>query len=206
MIKNREAYVKAIVGTVWRPIWTSGVMDFEDSVQDGQLGFCKAERDFKDSGGAQFESYAYRRIRGECIDGLRRIAGRIKDGHAYKGRATAELVTLDAPVAMNSDDKEMTLQDFLKSNEPEPNVEVESVEIHELLHEAMGRLSRRKQLIVSFYYFEDLTLLQIAQIFELSDSRISQLLQQARDEMRRYILRKLHPESARDATQVLLSK
>lgn len=45
----------------------------------------------------------------------------------------------------------------------------------ELLAEAIGRLSERKRKIIVFYYYEGLTMKEIAEVLHLSEGRISQL-------------------------------
>ena len=46
-------------------------VEVDDVIQSGMLGLLDAARRFKDTFGAQFETYAVQRIRGAMLDGLR---------------------------------------------------------------------------------------------------------------------------------------
>ena len=63
-----------------------------------------------------------------------------------------------------------TSQDFQA-----PEDVVEQVEIKEKLKEALENLTEKESKVVVLYYYEDLTLKEISQILEVSESRVSQL-------------------------------
>jgi RNA polymerase sigma factor for flagellar operon FliA len=72
------------------------------------------------------------------------------------------------------------LLDLLADSEDKlPSRLLESSELARILAEAIGRMPRAEQDVLSLYYEEDLTLREIAQVMHLHLSRISQLKSQA---------------------------
>ena len=60
-----------------------------------------------------------------------------------------------------------------------PSKLLERAELEKLLAEAIGRMPRIEQTVLSLYYHEELTLREIAEVVDLHESRISQLKSQA---------------------------
>lgn len=73
------------------------------------------------------------------------------------------------------DDDGPGLGDFLAASNPEPGSRVERQELKKELAAAMRRLPEKQRQIVLLYYHRELTMKQIAEIMELTESRISQL-------------------------------
>jgi RNA polymerase sigma factor for flagellar operon FliA len=81
----------------------------------------------------------------------------------------------------------ISLEEFLEQNyeagvniagsckEDRPEGYMEITELREILVDAIGKLPEKEKTVVSFYYFEDLTLKEISAIMKVSESRISQL-------------------------------
>jgi RNA polymerase sigma factor for flagellar operon FliA len=81
----------------------------------------------------------------------------------------------------------ISLEEFLEQNyeggisltgnskEDKPEGHMEITEIREILVDAISKLPEKEKAVVSFYYFEDLTLKEISAIMKVSESRISQL-------------------------------
>lgn len=65
-----------------------------------------------------------------------------------------------------------------------PEEAYEEGELHEMLREALEDLSEKEQKVVLLYYYEELTLKEISQILEVSESRISQLHTRALQKMK----------------------
>lgn len=59
------------------------------------------------------------------------------------------------------------------------------VELEKLLDQAMEELSEKEHAVINFYYFEELTLKEIAAILDVSESRVSQLHSKAILKMRK---------------------
>ncbi len=58
---------------------------------------------------------------------------------------------------------------------PEPQSELAATELKEALGEAIARLPEREKLVVTLYYYEELTLREIGEVLGVTESRVSQL-------------------------------
>lgn len=66
--------------------------------------------------------------------------------------------------------------DTPNSNKPySPEQEAELTEIKEILGEAIDKLPEKEKMVLSLYYYEELTLKEISAIMKVSESRISQI-------------------------------
>ncbi len=45
----------------------------------------------------------------------------------------------------------------------------------EIIHKILKKLSSREQMVIQLYYFEELSLKEISEILEITESRISQI-------------------------------
>ncbi|MDR1204380.1 MAG: FliA/WhiG family RNA polymerase sigma factor [Peptococcaceae bacterium] len=98
------------------------------------------------------------------------------------------LLSLDEPLP---GDEELYVKDNLKDpKSPDPIDKIQDDEIKSLLADAIENLPEKERLIVSLFYYEDLSNKEIAQVMELSESRISQLHSKAvfrlRNKLNRY--------------------
>ncbi len=58
---------------------------------------------------------------------------------------------------------------------PEPQAAMAHTEMREALGEAIARLPEREKLVVTLYYYEELTLREIGEVLGVTESRVSQL-------------------------------
>ena len=58
---------------------------------------------------------------------------------------------------------------------PDPEFSLEQTELKEALGEAIARLPEREKLVVTLYYYEELTLREIGEVLGVTESRVSQL-------------------------------
>ncbi len=58
---------------------------------------------------------------------------------------------------------------------PEPQSALAQTELREALGEAISRLPEREKLVVTLYYYEELTLREIGEVLGVTESRVSQL-------------------------------
>lgn len=65
-----------------------------------------------------------------------------------------------------------------------PEENIEKAELTKVLGEALELLTEKEQKVITLYYYEDLTLKEISNILEVSESRISQLHTRALQKMR----------------------
>ena len=57
----------------------------------------------------------------------------------------------------------------------DPTAHAEGNEVKRILAEAIDELPERERLVVALYYFEELTLKEIGQVLDVSESRVSQI-------------------------------
>lgn len=69
----------------------------------------------------------------------------------------------------------LTLGDTLADSEASPVAALELKEARRLLTEVLGRLAERERAILTFYYYEGLTLAEIGDMFGISESRVCQI-------------------------------
>ena len=60
-------------------------------------------------------------------------------------------------------------------SEPDPQSALSQTEVKEAIAEAIARLPEREKLVVTLYYYEDLTLREIGEVLGVTESRVSQL-------------------------------
>ncbi len=66
--------------------------------------------------------------------------------------------------------------DFVENQKSDnPQAKIEEAEAKRILADAIGKLSERERMVVTLYYYEDLTSKEIGKILGVSDSRVSQL-------------------------------
>jgi RNA polymerase sigma factor for flagellar operon FliA len=91
----------------------------------------------------------------------------------------------------NGEDGGRDLLKFISDNEEAwPSRIVERAELERLLAEAIERMPYVERTVLSLYYYEELTLREIAKVVGLHESRVSQLKSQAILRLRSYLLKR----------------
>lgn len=161
--------------------------DFDDLVADGYLGAVKAAKAFDPERGLQFATYAHHRVRGEMIDGLRRMdyAGRKQraqstaawkaaeaEGREYLDFRTAPPVSLDILVTGDDGSLTSTLGNFLADSAPTPE---DALADSDVISWALAHLYGREAEVIRRLYWDDEDQGVIARDWQVSLSRVSQL-------------------------------
>jgi len=90
--------------------------------------------------------------------------------------SSTTLLSLDELTYGSDDDKPVPLVDTLKSaDRGDALSDLERVEMRNLLVDSIEYLSDQERLVIALYYYEELTLKEIGQVMELSESRVSQI-------------------------------
>jgi RNA polymerase sigma factor for flagellar operon FliA len=101
------------------------------------------------------------------------------DRQAYQSaliEANCAILSLDTSFEMDADGRTPSLQSLLcDEDNAGPEESLEQAELLRLLTAAFRQLPHRTQLLLSFYYYEGLTMKEIGQVLNLSESRVSQL-------------------------------
>lgn len=191
-------------------------LDKDDLLSSGFFGLLDAIDRFDPSRNIKFETYAALRIRGEMIDYLRSkdwipvsMRQRIRKYEQTVCRLETELgrAATDTELAealdISIEDLQtligqcnaatvIPLEEYLKTDtadmpDTNPANSTELFELKDTLAKAIERLPDKERTVISLYYYEELTLKEIALILHLSEARISQLHTKAIFRMRGYL-------------------
>lgn len=92
-------------------------------------------------------------------------------------------VSMDSMVT--EDEKEFTFKDTIEdTTTPCPEEMMEQKELQNILAKALDTLKEKDRLVLSLYYYEELTLKEIGEILGVSESRVSQLNNRAISNLR----------------------
>lgn len=147
------------------------IVDERDYFQFGIEGLSEAIDRFDPDYGTKFETYAIQRIRGKIIDELRKL--QIKP-RAYN--TENEMVYRNVSLDNSYDNDEgYSLNEIIPSGEASPDEIVQRREQKDLLVETIKNLNERDRLIITLYYYENLNYNEIAEILDITISRVSQI-------------------------------
>lgn len=211
LIMQYSPLVKYVAGRVRSGLPAS--VDQNDLVSDGVIGLMDAIDKFDLERGLQFQTYAVPRIRGAIVDGLRAsdwvprsVREKIRDINAAQAK-------LELRLGRSPDDREVaeelgvsvgelrstyskisytnlgSIDEMGVSDEHAPR-ETSAIpalddDIPAGFIQAVRELPERDQVVVALYYWEGLTLSEIGQVLEVSESRVSQLHSRATLTLRR---------------------
>lgn len=148
------------------------LLDRRDFFQFGIEGLSEAIDRFDPDYGTKFETYAIQRIRGKIYDELRKVTEKHElvevDGMTYS----------QANVSLNHsvvDDDGVQLYEMIPSNTDKPDTILEKKDLKQQLLELIKNLNERERTILSLYYYEELNYKEIAQVLNITVSRVSQI-------------------------------
>jgi RNA polymerase sigma factor FliA len=88
----------------------------------------------------------------------------------------SSIAALDELWSTSSDGDQVSLLDTIEDiTGPRPAEVLDATELREALADAIARLPEREKLVVTLYYYEELTLREIGEVLGVTESRISQL-------------------------------
>jgi len=197
LITDHLVNVRHILGRMLLSLPDS--VDRENLEAAGVLGLVEAAHHFDPSRNVEFGAFAYFRIRGAIIDELRRNCPLPQQMLEKWARIRAAIDDFEGPATMEDiaarsgfevEEIEECL-DAVRLTRPESwqeefglanNESLSTVEHQDRatrLAQAIEQLNDRLRTIVVMYYRDDLRLKEIGEVLELSESRVSRLLQKA---------------------------
>jgi RNA polymerase sigma factor for flagellar operon FliA len=88
----------------------------------------------------------------------------------------SSIAALDELWSVSSDGDQVSLMDTIEDEPgPRPEAALDETEMREALADAIARLPEREKLVVTLYYYEELTLREIGEVLGVTESRVSQL-------------------------------
>ncbi len=166
------------------------------------MGLLEAWRRYDSEPDAQFESYAFKRIRGAMLDELRRLDWRprqlrqqvhhhnqaLRELHNHLGRPPTEPELAKSLGCSIEDVRQLayvsqaealqSLEEWLENGGKAPAIESDDVDLAMTISKALASLDKREQLLLSLYYQQELNMKEIALVLGLTESRVCQLHKQ----------------------------
>lgn len=181
---TEEQYNLIIDNIVFARAYTYGIIkkwpsyEWDDAFGDGMVGLVEAAYNFDPSTGLKFVTYAGHRIRREVLDGIRRRNGR---RHWVSGKqhfVPNNVMSLHALGYSSYVDGELQLkEDFQGILGVEDNYDdLENASFRKNLVQVINRFGDRDKMIFTLYYFEGMKMRQIGELYEMTESRVCQIL------------------------------
>ncbi|GAB2872058.1 FliA/WhiG family RNA polymerase sigma factor [Nocardioides pacificus] len=209
LVLQYSPLVKYVAGRVGSGL--PATVESGDLVSDGVIGLMDAIEKFDLDRGLQFQTYAVPRIRGAIVDGLRAsdwvprsVREKIRDinmaqatlEHSLGRAPTDREVAVELKITVGELRKRYSETSYTSLVSAEasgiddfaPATPAEGIDADDLpdgFLEAVHELPERDQVVVALYYWERLTLAEIGQVLQVSESRVSQLHSRATMTLRR---------------------
>ena len=88
----------------------------------------------------------------------------------------SSIAALDELWTVSAGGDQIALIDTIEDTQgPEPQSALQQTELREAMADAIARLPEREKLVVTLYYYEELTLREIGEVLGVTESRVSQL-------------------------------
>ncbi|MDX9875055.1 MAG: FliA/WhiG family RNA polymerase sigma factor [Spongiibacteraceae bacterium] len=190
LVKRAAAHLRSQISTVFAA---------EDFEQVGLLGLLEAIRRYGGPPDDEFESFAFKRIRGAMLDELRRQDWRPRQvrqaAHALNrsrralyqqlGREPTDN-ELAAAMGIDSDavrdlryaqqaEELQSLEEWLANGGNATGADMSREELRLALKQALAQLKPRQQLLMTLYYVRELNMKEIAAVLDVTESRVCQL-------------------------------
>jgi RNA polymerase sigma factor FliA len=90
--------------------------------------------------------------------------------------ARSSIAALDELWTVSGEGDQVSLRDTLEDPDSiRPADALDATEVREILGDAISRLPEREKLVITLYYYEELTLREIGEVLGVTESRVSQL-------------------------------
>jgi RNA polymerase sigma factor for flagellar operon FliA len=209
LIQDHLEYVQHVIHQMLSRL-PDGV-DLENLQQAGVYGLVQAASQFEPGRGTKFSTFAYRRIKGEVIDELRRNSPLSQEMLRRIGLVQQSLEILTPPVTTAAlaahtglttekvesalEARRLTTSSILDeelmsasdTDETTNDADALQDEQKQLLASGIKSLPDQQRIVLTMYYLDDMRLKEIAQVMNLSESRISRVLSQAEFRLREFV-------------------
>ena len=191
-------------------------VDRDDLIISGYFGLMDAVDRYDIKRGNKFETYAGIRISGAMKDELRSRDWISVSLRQRIRKYESAVVALEGRLGRSATDEELAcelkmsveqvhhleqqinaatvipLGEYMKSEaamtaDTDPHKSAEYVEIRETLAKALDELTENEKMVVSLYYYDELTMKEISLIMHLSEARICQLHTKAMFKLRGFL-------------------
>ena len=216
IVNHYLSLVNIIAGRI--AISLPAYVDRDDLISCGFFGLLDAIERYDPIRGNKFETYAGVRIRGAILDSLRakdwlpvslrqKIRKYEKTVQQLEGRLGRAATDVEIADTLEISVQELStlvnqlnvatvipLETYVKNETAQesidgPDRQLELKEVQTSLANAIDKLPEKEKIVISLYYYKELTLKEISIILKLSEARISQLHTKAVFRLRGYLAR-----------------
>ena len=202
IIEETVGLVKIVAGKMYNHL--GGTVSYEDIESYGIIGLIDSIDKFDIGKGVKFNTYAPIRIRGAILDKLRALDWVPREVRKKSrllqdvisvlsnelGREPSNVEIADrmeiTPEELNKLLQEtdvynvVSLEEYLEEVKGiegmgSPSREIEELELKEELIKSIGELKEQERLVISLYYYDELTLKEIGYVLGVTESRVSQI-------------------------------
>lgn len=185
--RAREKAIKANLCIVWSiASHYNGMDNFEDILQNGNIGLCMAIDTFNVSRETKFSTWALEMIRKYINIGLTDESRTIRMGaHMVKAKNSYNTSSFDAPIG-NEDGDEKTLLDFMPSDTSADNFSKKEHDIAVIKHLMQSLKPIEREIICGLFGFgcREYTQYELSIKFDLTEERIRQIKFEALKKMK----------------------
>ena len=104
------------------------------------------------------------------------------------------LSSLDENISSKGDGENLTLKDVVSDDTADVQKQIHKEKVKAILLEGIDQLSDREKLVISLYYYEELSLKEIGKILEVSESRVCQIHSSSILKLKNIVKQKLNDE------------
>ena len=196
-------------------------VELSDLTQAGFLGLLDAASRYDEAKGVRFSTYAELRIRGSILDGLRELDWVPRSVRRRRRELEAAVGRLEARLERAPNETELAIELGLSVSDlgrielvaemVETTYELDSLvrdphaidphevlahrELFRILVDAIDSLNEKERLVMTLYYYEDLTMKGVGEVLGVNESRVSQIHKKAVRTLRRRLGRHVAFES-----------
>lgn len=105
----------------------------------------------------------------------REINVSIDEYHQIKAIANICFISLDEIDGCSKEEKEKYVRSLMTQTADDPLTVTKIKELNTVLAECIERLNEKEKLVLSLYYFEEMTLKEIGKVMDLTESRVCQI-------------------------------
>jgi RNA polymerase sigma factor for flagellar operon FliA len=97
-------------------------------------------------------------------------------GESLSDISRSSIAALDELWSVSGEGDQVSLLDTIEDTDaPSPAEALDETDVRETLADAIARLPEREKLVITLYYYEELTLREIGEVLGVTESRVSQL-------------------------------
>ncbi len=172
IVERYRGLVKSVVVKYIVPFRSGdNILTEDDLEQIAMMGLLEAIDRFDPSRGFKFETYASSRIQGAIQDELRKIDWMPRSSR----KQHRERIKNDAGGEMYGNNNHQSIDELLVDESSDFRKDLPQEELKSALINIIQDLDERDRIVISLYYYEELTMKEIGAILSLSESRVSQI-------------------------------